>query len=58
MSDALARRQDRTFARATPTTARAYVPEDVRAQVSGDWADSWLRVDTERLVSYASEGAV
>src|SRR5215831_12007809 len=35
--------------------ARADVPEDVRAQVSGDWADSWLRVEAGRLLSYASE---
>jgi general stress protein 26 len=36
----------------------ADVPEDVRAQVSGDWVGSWLRVEAERLLSYAAEGAL
>jgi hypothetical protein len=47
MSKALARLQD-----------RADVPEDVRAQVGGDWADAWPRVEAERLLPYAAEGAL
>src|SRR6185437_9886014 len=32
------------------------VPADVRAAVTGDWISAWIRVSTERLLSYAAEG--
>jgi hypothetical protein len=31
---------------------------DVRAQARGEWAGAWLRVRAERVISYASEGAL
>jgi hypothetical protein len=34
------------------------VPADVRAAVTGDWISSWIEVVAERLLSYASEGAL
>jgi hypothetical protein len=34
------------------------VPTEVRAAVSGDWAAVWIRLTAERLLSYASEGAI
>jgi Pyridoxamine 5'-phosphate oxidase len=33
------------------------VPPDVTA-LAGDWATSWLRLDAERLLSYAAAGAL
>jgi nitroimidazol reductase NimA-like FMN-containing flavoprotein (pyridoxamine 5'-phosphate oxidase superfamily) len=36
----------------------ADVPADVRAQAHGEWAGTWLRVRAERVISYASEGAL
>lgn len=33
------------------------VPEDIRSARSGDWVSAWIRVDAQRLLSYASEGA-
>lgn len=33
------------------------VPEDVRGAVQSDWVDCWIRVDAERLLSYADEAA-
>lgn len=36
----------------------AEVPPDVRAVVTGDWVASWIQVMAERLLSYASEGAL
>lgn len=50
MSAALTAQQDPAFARATRATASAYPPErDGRTP---------LRVQAERVISYASEGAV
>jgi len=34
------------------------VPADVRAAVSGDWVSAWIRLTAERLLSYATEGAL
>lgn len=34
------------------------VPADVRAAVTGDWVASWIRIAPERLLSYASDGAL
>jgi hypothetical protein len=34
------------------------VPADVRAEVSGDWVSEWLRLEAERVLSYAAEGAL
>lgn len=39
------------------TMAPDEVPADVARLVSGDWISSWLRLDAERLLSYAAEGA-
>jgi predicted pyridoxine 5'-phosphate oxidase superfamily flavin-nucleotide-binding protein len=36
----------------------AGVPADVREQGRGEWAGTWLRVRAERVISYASEGAL
>ncbi len=36
----------------------AEVPADIRAQVTGDWVGAWLRIQAERLLSYAAEGAL
>jgi nitroimidazol reductase NimA-like FMN-containing flavoprotein (pyridoxamine 5'-phosphate oxidase superfamily) len=36
---------------------RDEVPADARAQARGDWAGRWLRVEAERLLSYAAEEA-
>ena len=33
------------------------VPDDVRTAVSGDWVSSWIRLDAERVLSYADETA-
>jgi general stress protein 26 len=38
--------------------AMADVPDDVRAAVTGDWVSEWIRVNAERLLSYADKGAV
>ena len=38
--------------------APSEVPADVRAAVSADWVNSWIRVTAERLLSYADETAV
>lgn len=38
--------------------APAGVPAEVRAAVTGDWAAVWIRLTAERLLSYASAGAV
>lgn len=32
-------------------------PSDVRASMSGDWVNAWIRLTAERLLSYADEGA-
>jgi len=37
--------------------ARPEVPADVRAAVTGDWVNAWVRVTAERLLSYADESA-
>jgi hypothetical protein len=37
---------------------RGDVPTGVRAAVSGDWAAVWIRLTAERLLSYASDGAI
>jgi hypothetical protein len=34
----------------------AAVPHDVTAAFAKDWASTWLRLDAERLLSYADEG--
>jgi general stress protein 26 len=36
--------------------APAAVPADVRAAVTGEWVDTWIRLTAERLLSYAAEG--
>jgi|SRR5215469_16897304 len=36
----------------------ADVPAGVRASVTGDWVSSWIRIAAERVLSYASEGAL
>jgi nitroimidazol reductase NimA-like FMN-containing flavoprotein (pyridoxamine 5'-phosphate oxidase superfamily) len=36
----------------------ADVPAEVRSRAGGDWASTWLRLQPERLISYASEGAL
>jgi general stress protein 26 len=33
------------------------VPPDVRAEMSGDWVNTWIRLTAERLLSYADEDA-
>ena len=38
--------------------APAGVPAEVLAAVTGDWVVTWIRLQAERLLSYASEGAV
>ncbi len=38
--------------------APAGVPAEVLAAVTGDWVVTWIRLIAERLLSYASEGAV
>ena len=38
--------------------APADVPASVRSQISGDWVGAWLRVQAQRLLSYAAQGAV
>jgi hypothetical protein len=38
--------------------APASVPAEVRAAVAGDWVATWIRITAERLLSYASEGAI
>ena len=38
--------------------APAEVPPDVRARADGNWVGSWIRVQAERLLSYAAEGAL
>lgn len=43
---------------AASIVAPAEVPGDVLAAVKGDWAATWIRLTAERLLSYASEGAV
>jgi general stress protein 26 len=35
----------------------AEVPGDVRAAVTGDWVNAWIRLTAERLLSYAAESA-
>ena len=37
--------------------ALSEVPADVRAAVTSDWVNAWIRVRAERLLSYADEGA-
>ncbi len=34
------------------------VPADIRTAVTGDWIAAWIRIKAERLLSYASEGAL
>jgi predicted pyridoxine 5'-phosphate oxidase superfamily flavin-nucleotide-binding protein len=38
--------------------APADVPGEVRSAVAGNWVAAWIRLTAERLLSYASEGAV
>jgi hypothetical protein len=38
--------------------APADVPAEVRAAVPRDWPATWIRLTAERLLSYASEGAI
>jgi general stress protein 26 len=38
--------------------AVAGVPDDVRAAVSGDWVEIWIRLTAERVLSYAAAGAL
>jgi hypothetical protein len=38
--------------------APADAPAPVRAAVTGDWVATWIRLTAERLLSYASEGAI
>jgi hypothetical protein len=38
--------------------APAGVPAEVLAAVTGDWVVTWIRLTAERLLSYASDGAV
>lgn len=38
--------------------APAEVPDDVRSAARGDWVDAWIRLKAERVLSYATEGAV
>ena len=33
------------------------VPSDVVSQVDGDWADVWIRLQAERVLSYGAPGA-
>jgi Pyridoxamine 5'-phosphate oxidase len=35
----------------------AEVPGDVRAAVTGDWVNAWIRLKAEHLLSYAAENA-
>jgi Pyridoxamine 5'-phosphate oxidase len=37
--------------------APADVPVDVSASRSGEWISVWIRLDAQRVLSYASEGA-
>ena len=37
--------------------APAQVPAEVRAAMTGDWVNAWIRLTAERLLSYAAEGA-
>jgi predicted pyridoxine 5'-phosphate oxidase superfamily flavin-nucleotide-binding protein len=43
---------------AATVVATADVPAGVREQARGEWAGAWLRVRAERVISYASEGAL
>jgi hypothetical protein len=43
---------------AATVVAPAEVPADVLAAVTGAWVATWIRLTAERLLSYASEGAV
>lgn len=38
-------------------TVPAKVPGEVRAAVTGDWVNAWIRLKAERLLSYAAENA-
>jgi hypothetical protein len=38
--------------------APAEVPGDVRSAAQGDWVEAWIRLEAERLLSYAAEGAM
>ncbi len=38
--------------------APAEVPGDVRSAARGDWVNAWIRLQAERLLSYAAESAV
>lgn len=33
------------------------VPADVRAAMDSDWVDSWIRLDAQRVLSFAEDGA-
>jgi hypothetical protein len=33
------------------------MPADVRAAVTGDWVNVWIRLTAERVLSYAAESA-
>jgi len=35
----------------------ADVPQDVREALTADWVSSWIRVNAERLLSYADKDA-
>jgi hypothetical protein len=34
------------------------VPAGIRGAITGDWTAAWIRVNAERILSYASEGAL
>jgi len=38
--------------------APAEVPVDVRSAAQGDWVNAWIRLQAERVLSYAAESAV
>jgi hypothetical protein len=38
--------------------APAEVPGDVRSAAHGDWVQAWIRLEAERLLSYAAESAL
>ena len=46
------------LAEGSASVVPAGVPAEVRAAVTGGWVVTWIRLTAERLLSYASEGAV
>jgi hypothetical protein len=41
----------------TGIVAPAEVPGDVRSAAQGDWVEAWIRLEAERLLSYAADSA-